>query len=213
MQEGVPPLAPSEVVVLHGDHFSPRSSWHTRAETVLAGGARVRADRLVHAALAAAAFAVHRTGAARLEVRDERLLGLVRRRVLRIVPGDGVQVEFPVYSAEAALVTVAVGAGRLTSAFNLVLGQKTANAYTQALRSIKDGLARRGLLEVREWRALGVVPRREWTLPGSVRQLSAGAPLQVATRIVREAERDEPELWAEVTRAIAASRRQMTTAN
>ena len=75
-----PAFAPSELVILFGDRFVPEAGMLETKEEVLTSGVKVGSQALMEAAMKAALYAVHRSGAARLDVRaGKAMFGLMKR--------------------------------------------------------------------------------------------------------------------------------------
>ena len=203
-------FAPSELVVLFGDRFAPEAGMLAGKEEVLTSGAKVHAQRLMEAALAAALLAVHRSGAARLEEQTGKaLFGLLKRQKLVLLRGAGPS-PFPPHSLEAALVATA---GEETEAWDALakwIEVESNDPAGRALGQVKAGLAERGLLEVRERKALKVFTVSSYALPDATRAAAEREPLEPVRDLLAAAEQREPTLWKAVRSAVDSARAHMT---
>ena len=83
-----PTFAPSELVLLFGDRFTPEAGMLASKEEILTSGVKVNSEKLMNAAVGAAVWAVHRAGAATLEIRQGKaLFGLMKTQKLHVVRG------------------------------------------------------------------------------------------------------------------------------
>ena len=205
-----PPFAPSELVLLFGDRFAAEGGMLTSKEEILTSGAKVNSEKLMNAALAAAAFAVHRTGAARLEVRTGKaLFGLVKKETVHVVPGSAAA-DFPAGSVEDVLARAAPGAPSLKDVLCAYIGAESSNPPARVLGLMKGVLADRGLLARDEKKTLKIFTTYEYRLPDATRAAAEAQPLETVQRILSEAEQRDPALWKAVAKAIDAARTWMT---
>src|SRR5687767_9236088 len=85
-----PTFAPSELVILFGDRFAPQAGLLASKEEILTSGVKVNSEQLMNAAIKAALYTVHRSGAARLQVRaGKALFGLMNTQKLFLLQGPG----------------------------------------------------------------------------------------------------------------------------
>jgi hypothetical protein len=205
-----PAFAPSELVVLFGDRFTAEAGVLASKEEVLTSGVKVNSEKLMNAAMAAALFAVHRSGAARLEVRaGKALFGLMKTSKLHVVRGTGAAA-FPDGSLEARVVEAADAAPEVEKMLCTYIGAESSNPPSRVLNLMKGAMASRGLLEVEERKALKVFTVSDFVLPESTRAAAAREPLEPVQQLLREAEQREPELFKAVQKAIDGARSFMT---
>jgi hypothetical protein len=203
------PFTPSELVVLFGDRFAPEAGMLASKEEVLTSGVKVNAQRLMEEALSAALLAVHASGAARLEERTgTTLFGLMKKHTLHLVRGTGASL-FPAGSVEAALVAAASGR-EAWEALTGWIGHESTDPSVRILSLIKEGLAARGLLEVRERKALKLFTVSTFVLPDAARHAASAEPLEPVQELLRQGRQREPGLWKAVQKAIDTARAQMT---
>jgi hypothetical protein len=205
----VPAFAPSELVVLFGDRFVPEGGLMGYKEEVLTSGAKVVTDKLMGAAVTAALWAVHRSGAATLEVRQAKaLFGLMKTQKLHLVRGGGAAA-FPAHSLEDRLVDAAGAGPEVQKLLEEFIGAEVSDPAGHAIARIKDGLAARGLLETAERKTMLVFTTTTFVLPASTRAAAERQPLDPVRTLLRDAER-EPELRRMVQKAIDGARVSMT---
>jgi hypothetical protein len=202
-------LAPSELVVLFGDRFTPEAGMLASKEEVLTSGARVNSEKLMNAAVAAAVWAAHRAGAVRLEMRQGKaLFGLVKTQKLHVAPGSGAS-PFPAHTLESAIVQAAQSAPALQALLQGWIGTEVTDVPARVLGMIKDGMAQRGLLEREQRKTMMVFTTTAYTLPDATKAAAERASLDAVQSLLRDAER-EPELAKAVQKDIDGARVMMT---
>jgi hypothetical protein len=205
-----PTFSPSELVVLFGDRFTPEAGMLAAKEEVLTSGVKVNAEKLMNAAMAAALFAVHRAGAARLELRQGKaLFGLVKTRKLHLVRGTGAST-FPAGSLESLLIDAAESGPEVQKILESYIGGESANPPQRALARMKAAMAQRGLLETSERKTMMVFTTLDFVLPEATKSAAEREPLEPVQALLREAEQREPELFREVQKDIDGARVMMT---
>ena len=205
-----PAFAPSELVVLFGDRFAPEAGMLAAKEEVLTTGAKVNAEKLMNAAMAAALFAVHNSGAARLEVRQGKaLFGLLKTQKLHVVRGTGAS-PFPAHSLESRIVERSETAPEVQKLLEAYIGGEVANPPQRALGLIKAGMAERGLLGTEARKTMLVFTTADFVLPPATRAAAERVPLEPVQALLREAEQREPELFKQVQKDIDGARVMMT---
>lgn len=211
---GVPAqLTPSELVTLFGDRFAGEGGMLAAKEEVLTSGAKVNAEELARAALAAALLACEEAGTARLETRASRaLFGLVKSQKLHLVPGAAPP-SWPAGSLEAAFSAAAAAEPTVQDAVTRVLATETFNASQHLLSLVKAGLAKRGLLEVEEKKTLMVFTTAAFHLPEATRAAAGREPLEPVRALLHGAEQRRPELWKALVKDIRAAIVWMTKSN
>lgn len=206
-------FAPSEMVLLFGDRFAPEAGMLASKEEVLTSGAKVNSQKLMDAAMKAALYAVHRSGAARLEVQaGKALFGLVKTAKLYLRPGTGAAA-FPAGSLEARLVEQAGPERQVVDVLAEFIGEEVNNPPARALALMKRGLAERGLLDAEQRKSLVVFTVTDYVLPAATRAAAEAQPLEPVQELLRETEQREPELDRAVQKAIDAARVRMTASH
>lgn len=202
-------FAPSELVVLFGDRFTPEAGMLASKEEVLTSGVKVNAEKLMSAAVAAAVWAAHRAGAVRLEMRQGKaLFGLVKTQKLHVAPGAGTS-PFPAHTLESAIVRGAQSAPQLQAMLQGWIGAEVMDVPARVLGMIKDGMAERGLLDREQRKTMMVFTTTGYTLPDTSRAAAERASLDAVQSLLRDAER-EPELAKAVQKDIDGARVMMT---
>lgn len=205
-----PAFAPSELVLVFGDRFAPEGGMLTTRDEVMTSGVKVHAQKLMDAAVGAAVWAVHGSGAARLEVRETRaMFGLMKKRHVHLVPGSATST-FPAGSLEAYLAGSAAAAPRLQDVLQAYIAAEVTDPATRVLALMKAGLAERGLLEREARTTLKVFTTVSYTLPAETRAAAERAPLEPVQALLRDAEQRAPELHRAVRKAIDGARTMMT---
>jgi len=206
----IPAFSPSELVVLFGDRFTPEAGMLASKEEVLTSGVKVSSEKLMNAAVGAAIWAAHRSGAARLELRAAKaLFGLVKTQKLHLVRG-GAAPSFPEGSLEAQLVEAAEGGPELQKLLESYIEAEVSSVPARVLAKVKAGLAGRGLLETVERRTMMVFTTSDFALPQATRAAAERQPLEPVQALLRDAEQREPELQKAVQKAIDGARVMMT---
>lgn len=206
----LPAFAPSELVLLFGDRFAPEGGVLATRDEVLTSGVKVHAQKLMDAAVGAAVWAVHGSGAARLEVRETRaVFGLMKKRHVHLVPGTG-SPPFPAGSLEAYLAGSAAAAPRLQDVLQAYIAAEVTDPPARVLALMKAGLAERGLLAREERTTLKVFTTVSYTLPPETRAAAEREALEPVQALLRDAEQREPELHGAVRKAVDGARAMMT---
>lgn len=203
-------FAPSELVLLFGDRFSPEAGLLSSKEEVLTSGVKVNAQKLMDAAVGTAFWAVHRSGAATLEVREgKKLFGLMKSHKLHIVRGTAPST-FPAGSLESVIVEASEQAPEVRGILESFIGNEVMDPPARVLSLMKAGMAGRGLLETEERKAMMVFTTVSFTLPESTRAAAVREPLEPVQALLRDAGKREPELFTAVQKAIDSARVRMT---
>ena len=203
-------FTPSEMVVLFGDRFAPEGGMLTSKEEILTSGAKVNSEKLMNAAMKAALYAVHRSGAARLDVRaGKALFGLRNTQNLFLMQGSG-SASFPAGTLEAFLLEAAVLENEVDDVLAAYIGEEVMNPPQRALALIKRGMSERGLLDTEMKKTMMVFTTIDYVLPASTRAAAEAQPLEPVQQLLRELEQREPELDRAVQKNIDSARVRMT---
>jgi hypothetical protein len=203
-------FSPSELVVLFGDRFTPEAGMLASKEEVLTSGIKVNSEKLMNAAVGAALWAAHRSGAVRLETRaGKALFGLMKTEKLHVVPGTG-GASFPAGSLEARIVEAAGTGPEVQKVLEDWIGGEVADPPARVLARIKDGMAARDLLQVQERKTMLVFTTADFVLPDATRAAAGREPLDAVHALLRDAEQREPALHRAVQKAIDGARVMMT---
>jgi hypothetical protein len=203
-------FAPSELVLLFGDRFTPEAGLLASREEVLTSGIKVNSEKLMNAAVGAAFWAVHRSGAATLETREaKKLFGLMKTQKLHIVRGT-VPSPFPAGSLESVIVEASEREPEVQGILESYISSEVTDPAARVLGLMKAGLSGRGLLETEERKTMMVFTTVGYTLPESTRAAAAREPLEPVQALLRDAGQREPELFKAVQKAIDGARVMMT---
>jgi hypothetical protein len=193
-------LAPSEIILLHGDRFASTSS----ARLKLGEWVRLvhmdtdaEARELGRKMLAAAFLAVEQAGAVRLEVRRQQaLFGLLEVDKLYVVPGERA-ISWPSRSFESEL-------GKGSNSVSEIIydwwmrreGRKSSSPWATLGRLVKDGLAYRGLLEKERKSGLkGFLAGESYVLPAEAAAMATQQSLEPIRQLLATCRRTRPEVW------------------
>lgn len=205
-----PTFAPSELVVLFGDRFTPEAGMLASKEEVLTSGVKVNAEKLMNAAVGAAVWAVHRAGAATLELRQGKaLFGLLKTQKLHVVRGTG-GAAFPPHTLESRIVEASYSAPEVQKLLEACIGGEVADPPARVLGLIKAGMAERGLLGQEERKTMMVFTTVAYTLPETTRAAAERESLDAVQALLRDAEQREPALFKAVQKDIDGARVMMT---
>ena len=205
-----PTFAPSELVILFGDRFAPEAGLLGYKEEILTSGVKVSSEKLMNAAIKAALYAVHRSGAARLELRaGKAMFGLMNTSKLFLLQGSGTA-SFPAGSLEAYLLEAAVMETEVKDVLKAFIGEEVSNPPQRALGLMKRGLSERGLLEAEMKKTMMFLTTIDYVLPAATRMAAEAEPLEPVQQLLREFEQREPELDKAAQKDIDAARVQMT---
>lgn len=205
-----PTFAPSELVILFGDRFAPEAGLLASKEEILTSGVKVNSEKLMNAAIKAALYAVHRSGAAKLQVRaGKALFGLMNTQKLFLLQGPGTA-SFPAGSLEAYLLEQAVLETEAENVLKAFIGEEVSNPPQRALGLMKRGLSERGMLEAEMKKSLLVFATIDYVLPAATRMAAEAESLEPVLQLLREFEQREPELDKATQKAIDSARVAMT---
>ena len=205
-------LAPSELVLLHGDKFASTSSAAVKMGEwvrLVHMDTSAEARELGRTMLAAAFLAVEQAGAVQLEVRKQQaLFGLLNRDRLFVVPGEGA-ISWPSHSFESALHRIASSLqhSRSSKGQNHVSeivynwwegreGRKSSSPWTRLGGLVKDGLVSRGLLQKERTSGLkGLLAGESYVLPAETAALSTRQSLEPVRELLATCRHTRPEVW------------------
>jgi hypothetical protein len=207
------PFTPSELVVLHGEKFAEEGGMLTAKEEALVSRIKVSAEKLAHAALAAAVLANEQAGVVRLEARKgSALFGLMKTDKLHVVAADQLP-DWPDGSLEYSVAMFAHSGPTLQDLVQTVIGNKSHNPGQTICSIVKAGLAGRDLMDVAERKMLGLITVPHFVLRDDVRQAAmAESPARVQA-LLRATEQGRPQLWEQMIKEIRAAMVWMTDSN
>ena len=208
-----PSFAPSELVILFGDRFAPEAGLLASKEEILTSGIKVNSEKLMNAAMKAALYAVHRSGAARLDLHaGKALFGLVNTTKLFLRQGTGTA-SFPPGSLESFLLEAAVTEKEVKEVLKAFIAEEVANPPQRALGLMKRGMSERGLLEAEMKKTMMVFTTIDYALPAATRMAAEAQGYADAQQLLREFEQREPALDKAVQKDIDAARVYMTSSH
>jgi hypothetical protein len=204
-------FAPSELVILFGDRFAPEGGMLASKEEILTSGVKVSSEKLMNAAIKAALYAVHRSGAGQLTVRaGTALFGLKKTQNVFLLQGTGTA-SFPQGSLEAYLLEAVVMEQEVEDVLKAYIGEESSNPPQRALGLMKRGMSERGLLEVEMKKTMMVFTTINYALPAATRMAAEAQGHGEVHALLRELEQREPELDVLVQKEIDAARVHMTS--
>lgn len=205
-----PTFAPSELVILFGDRFTPEAGLLGSKEEILTSGVKVSSEKLMNAAIKAALYTVHRSGAAKLQLRaGKALFGLMNTQKLFLLQGSG-SASFPAGSLEAYLLEAAVMEQEVENVLKAFIGEESGNPPQRALGLMKRGMSERGMLEAEMKKTMMVFTTIDYVLPAATRMAAEAESLARVQQLLREFEQREPEMDGAVQKDIDAARAHMT---
>jgi hypothetical protein len=208
-----PTFAPSELVILFGDRFAPEAGLLASKEEILTSGVKVNSEKLMNVAIKAALYTVHRSGAAKLQVRaGKALFGLMNTQKLFLLQGAGTA-SFPSGSLEAYLLEQAVLETEVEDVLKAFIGEEVSNPPQRALGLMKRGLSERGLLEAEMKKSLLVFATIDYVLPAATRMAAEAESVEPVLQLLREFEQREPELDKAAQKALDGARVAMTSSS
>ena len=209
----IPTFAPSELVILFGDRFAPEAGMLVSKEEILTNGAKVSSEKLMSAAMKAGLYAVHRSGAARLQFREgSAMFGLRKTQTVFLLMGSG-SAQFPAGSFESYLLESAVLERDVTDVLAAYIDEEVSNPPQRALGLMKRGMSERGLLEAEMRKTMLVFTTIDYVLPPDTRMAAEAEPLEPVQQLLRDFEQREPELDRALQKAIDSARVRMTASN
>lgn len=205
-----PTFAPSELVILFGDRFAPEAGLLGSKEEILTSGVKVSSEKLMIAAIKAALYSVHRSGAAKLQVRaGKALFGLMNTQKLFLLRGPRTA-SIPAGSLEAYLLEQAVLETEVESVLKTFIGEEVSNPAQRVLGLMKRGLSERGMLEAEMKKSLLVFATIDYVLPAATRMAAEAESIEAVLQLLRDFEQREPELDKAAQKAIDGARVAMT---
>ena len=204
-------FAPSELVILFGDRFAPQAGMLASKEEVMTSGVKVNSEKLMNAAIKAALYAVHRSGAGRLEIRaGTALFGLRKTQNVFLLQGTGTA-SFPQGSLEAYLVEAVAMEQEVEDVLKAYIGEETSNPPQRALGLMKRGMSERGLLEAEMKKTMMVFTTINYALPAATRMAAEAQGTAEVQRMLRDFEQREPALDKALQAEIDSARVFMTS--
>lgn len=208
-----PTFVPSELVALFGEHFAGEGGMLAAKEEALVSRVKVSAEKLAHAALAAALLANEQAGAVRLEHRKGKaLFGLVSTEKLHVVLGER-EAAWPDGTLEASVALLAHGGPTVAELFQSVIAAESHNPGQRVCSMVKAGLAGRDLMDVAEKKMLGLITVPQFILRDEVRRMAMAASHQPVLAMLQRTERERPDIWEKVMKDIRAAMTWMTSSS
>ncbi len=193
------PLAPSEVVLLHGPQFAPPTEPGGRTAPFLDMPA-ISLPSLGESLLAAALLAGEQAGTLVITQGKRRiLLGLFHRPTLYLQLG-GTSGAWPAHSLEAQLHRqLSRGVTTPIALLPLLKGwQLPAASWLGVIEGIQQGLTARGLLQLTQTRRPGMPAQRSYLIPSPTRALASNAPWPALQTLLTRCQQDRPDLWGQL---------------
>lgn len=203
------PLTPTERILLNGEQFGKQETISLSPSsnvTLLHTDAKVSARQLGQAMLAAALLASEEAGAIQLEFREKKaLFGLRKVNTLFALPGQTIP-DWPASTLEARLVELA-RQSQGDEVYNIVykLVPRSREPWGDIVQMVHQGMAARGLLETAEVKHLKVFTGARWVLPETTAALSSAQPVAPVQELLAACERDRPDVWKALVKAIQSA--------
>ena len=195
-------LTASERIILFPDGFTEEGGMLT-SKVELPDGRKLASERLGRAVMQAAILSVEAAGGLELEVRQGKaLFGLMKTRKLYAAP-RGQAPAFPEGSLEAAVAAqVAVGDVEVGALVQALIGEEQADPAAWVVTRVQRGLAERGLLATEEGRVLKVFAVMKYVLTDATHSAAAAEGIASVESLLASAQRERPEVWSELDRAV-----------
>lgn len=190
----VPPLAPSEIVLLRGAEFAGPAA--SDAQLFAGHENRVDVGAWMRAAYLAAAVANVMEGAIRLApVTRKRVFGMFTAEDLLAAPGT-VAPEWPAGSLEARM-HAQIAAKPLDAAklYARLLETDDQNPAWHGLALIRRGLAGRGLVDAERYKVQKVFTTTRFLLPAATSALATDALVEHTRRMQADYQAADPAVW------------------
>jgi hypothetical protein len=191
------PLTPSEIVILHGEKFVPR----TRFTSVKLPHKddKVSIDRLLKTMLAAAILVNEKEGVLALPMGHIETLKLIKRDTL-LVRQAGPLLDWPEHSLEDAMCqqVALLQQDKVYEANQLVygwLGKKLHNAWQYALQKVKMNLVSRGILETVKVKKLLIFPGTDYALSPTGREMLDQQAIEPVQQLLDDCQQGRPQVW------------------
>lgn len=205
------PLAPSELVLLHAEHFAPLAETELTKVTEIApfpDKPAVSAMLLVTCLVAAALLAGEQAGSLTLTLGQRRTwLGLWRRPALYLQSGS-VTGSWPAHSLEAQFdrqLARSISLGTVSLDMVQLLRQWAALDKTKAclgmVERIQQGLAARGLLQLVQNRRPNTPVQRSYLIPSATRALANNGPWSNVQSLLAQGQQTRPMVWEQLSAA------------
>lgn len=191
-------LSASEMVYLQGEKFSPKAGVFNKIK-LLHVDQDVNVNELVMNLLAAAFLWAEESGAVRLEIRQKKvLLGLAKSTTLFVDPVR--PVDFPMDSFESAIYPLAgqFAAKNQNEVSNVIyawMGADSSSPWSEVVKKVQWGLARRGLLEVIEEKKLKIFTVSHFEIPLATVQLANTLRPDGIQAMFLRCQQTRPDLW------------------
>jgi hypothetical protein len=192
-------LAPSELILLHGEKFAREVGRLKSRIELLHNGLKVSAEELSQAALAAAILANERAGNIVLRPGTVKSFFGLRTTATLYVASGAERILFPDYSLEARICPLieaqpgaALQVGELV--YELLI-QDMNDVWQWTLGLVQGGLANRNILAVEEGKRLGAFTTSRYRLPAANAEIVAAHPLDYVNAVLGETAQLRPQLW------------------
>lgn len=207
-------LAPSEVVLLHGERFAERRSLFSEREVDVGlphTEERVSAHQLGRVLIATAMLACEAGNTIELQVRERRrLLGFRHRQVLYVdpIPLRTVPRAWPERSLESQIRPLAEslaprGHNQVWDlVYHLLEPAGRGDPWEEVVLLVESGLRVRGLLGLAEERHTRLFGQRRLVLTPQAARQARREPLSPVRELLHRAERFRPDLWAQILEEI-----------
>ncbi len=192
-------LSPSELALLNGERFAPKGTLMDKTG-LLHMALDVSAKHLARTLLLVAVLANEQTGSVRLEVRQKSaLLGLTKSQSLYADPGS-VVAAWPAYSLEAQMRSLveqlyAQKRNDMETLVHTLLQHDTDNPWQSLIERVKDGLARRGLLQAQDKARPMAAKKVQYILLPATAELASRQPTAPLERWLADGEHQRSQIF------------------
>lgn len=212
----VPPLAPSELVLLNGEQFGTKAMLPVHNVELPHTDAKVNGADVARAMLAAAFLACDQAGAIRLAAQPRKaMMGLRTETDLFAEPGPSGGSLWPEGSFEWCIGRMVAAHGRLqvSGIVHAMLLKDTADADRQCIEVAKEVLHQRGLLTKEQSKAALFFTVNKYRLAPAAAPLLQQYSSQPVKQLLDSVRSGRPDLWSALSTEIVAGTNARTTAS
>ncbi|MGD2252489.1 MAG: hypothetical protein PVF70_06195 [Anaerolineales bacterium] len=191
------PLAPSELVLLHGEKFAKKTK--AGGVQLLGKDIKVADQELAQVLLAVGFLACEQSGAIRLEMRPEEAAPDQPTHLYVVPTGEypplpAPSLEFDIQEIAGMLNQV----GQETEVSDIIytwLRQDSQAPWQTVVDFIQEGMASRGLLDKAEEKGLQESILARLGLPDSTASIAAEQPIEPVKQLLKDCSKSRAEVW------------------
>jgi hypothetical protein len=190
-------FSPSELVLFNGEKFANKGMMGN--VELMISGTSVSAAQLGKAILSAALIANEQMGVIQLEITEKKAsFGLRKEKLLNVRPIKPTN-DWPEYSLESQIYSLAQNMGKNTEVFNLVytwLKDDSFAPWEKIIEYVQEGLSNRGLLGKTEETKMGIFKSNVYSLPQNTVSLIQGSSIEPVRQMLNEYSYNRKDEWS-----------------